>query len=203
MALDPQQQAQLYAAKLRSLVRNRLGFELDDSRGLSDGAIGESDDASAVAYLVEESPRRSLGRAIAAGIDRDADTVHLLCASEAGLVARRASAFSRDIRVWEIRDTELVAASPQPHVVSEAPSADVLGLSADIVAAGADPVVEHGILRGEVRGLEIVRVELFDGAPELRVGVGDFDREAFGLLHGAQPKMDAIAEVVSIVTEQR
>ena len=203
MALDPRQQAQLYAAKLRALTRDHLGFELDDAGGLPDGALGSSRAESAVVYLAETAPGNALGRTLVAANDRGSARVHVLCVDDAPMVARRASAFQQPIDVWAIDESGLSPARVAAHVASNLPSESMMALTADIVAAGADPVVEHGVLLGEVRGLEIVRVENRDGVDELRVGVGDFDREAFGLIHGDVPTMAAVREVVAVVAEQR
>lgn len=68
-----------------------------------------------------------------------------------------------------------------------------------IVEAGAEPVVEHGVLYGEVLGLEVCRV--VDGV--LEVGVGKHDREAHRMIHGDRPVLDALRRAVDIVRTQR
>ncbi len=61
-------------------------------------------------------------------------------------------------------------------------------LRAAAVAAGCDVVVEHGVVIGEVLGLEVARVvEQAGGTPRLEVGVGRHDREAFAIIHGDRP----------------
>ncbi len=91
-----------------------------------------------------------------------------------------------------------------------------------IVAGGATPHVEHGVLFGEVRGLEVCRVvdspttgflgelsELAEHLPadegglRLEVGVGAADREAFQLLHGEVPTVEALVSVVQAVETHR
>ena len=88
-----------------------------------------------------------------------------------------------------------------------------------IVEAGATPHVEHGVLFGEVRGLEVCRVvdrpttgflgelsELIEQPAEgvrLEVGVGAADREAFQLLHGEIPTVEALAGIVAAVEAHR
>ena len=102
-----------------------------------------------------------------------------------------------------------------------------------IEASGATLVVEHGVVTGEVRGLEVCRVVdqpttgYFDedwaaeggepiGALEslaaqqgggngvmVEVGVGGPDREAFRIIHGDLPTVDALAEVVATVAGHR
>ena len=77
----------------------------------------------------------------------------------------------------------------------------------DIEAAGARSVVEHGVVTGEVRGLEVCRVvdvDTGDGAAvRLEVGVGPHDREAFAVIHGDVPTREALAGVVAAVGAAR
>ncbi len=203
MALDPPQQAQFYPAKLRALTRDHLGFELEEVSGMPDGALGWSARASAVVYLAETVVGRALGRTLVSAQDRGAEQIHVICADEAAMVARRAATFKMPVDVWSIGTDGLAAAEPAPHAPSPVLPEATVALTADIVAAGADPVIEHGVLVGEVRGLEIVRAEDRNGVVELGVGVGDFDREVFGLIHGDVPTMEAVREVVETVARHR
>ena len=74
-----------------------------------------------------------------------------------------------------------------------------------IEAGGATPLVEHGVVIGEVRGLEVCRVvdDPHTGAVRLEVGVGAHDREAFAIIHGDVPTVEALAGVVAAVAEHR
>jgi hypothetical protein len=92
-------------------------------------------------------------------------------------------------------------APPPPPPLPEA----AMALVPLIEAAGAAPVVEHGVLTGEVAGLEVCRVfvDPDTGAARLEVGVGAHDREAFQLIHGDVPPVDALAGVVAAVAEHR
>ncbi len=55
-------------------------------------------------------------------------------------------------------------------------------------AAGVDVVVEHGVVTGEVEGLEIARVLVDDDdVATLEIGVGRHDREAFAVMHADRP----------------
>jgi hypothetical protein len=71
-------------------------------------------------------------------------------------------------------------------------------------AAGAEVVVEHGVIFGEIRGLEVARVRVDDdGRAVLDVGVGRFDQEATALLHGHLPTEDALARAIDEVARHR
>ena len=74
-----------------------------------------------------------------------------------------------------------------------------------IAAGGATPLVEHGVVFGEVRGLEVCRVvdRPETGTIALEVGVGVHDREAFAIMHGDVPTLDALTGVVRQVTAVR
>jgi len=95
----------------------------------------------------------------------------------------------------------LVEPLPEPGVTDEAHRAFV-----DlIIEGGASPVEEHGVVAGEVDGLEVCRVvtDAFTGEVRLEVGVGAHDRETFQMLHGARPTVEALADVVRAVALHR
>ena len=105
------------------------------------------------------------------------------------------------IQVWALSGREL---QPVPAgAIAGPPSASEahLALAADIEAAGAASVVEHGVVTGEVRGLEVCRV--VDGpmvaVSASRSASGVHDREAFAIIHGDVPTGAALAGVVAAV----
>jgi len=119
------------------------------------------------------------------------------------VLARRAAAFAAPPMVWLVDGTALVAAEPVDLPV-DPPLDDRLTALVDVIrSAGADPVEEHGVLRGEVLGLEVARAVVVDGDPVLEVGVGKHDREAQGMVHGDEPTADALARVVAMVEGHR
>ncbi len=65
--------------------------------------------------------------------------------------------------------------------------------------AGIDVVVEHGVITGEVAGLEVARVVVDEQGARVEVGVGRHDREAFTMLHGEIPTPEALASVIETV----
>jgi hypothetical protein len=76
-------------------------------------------------------------------------------------------------------------------------------LADELLAAGAEPVVEHGVLRGEVLGLEVARVVVDGEGAYIEVGVGKHDRHAQRLVHGDEPTADALARAVATVAAHR
>jgi hypothetical protein len=105
--------------------------------------------------------------------------------------------------VWRSVEDRVEEAAPAP-VEPPRPLPPEAEVFVDLIrAAGAQPVVEHGVLLGEVLGLEVVRVVLDDLGADLQVGVGRLDREAQRLLHGDRPPGDALAEAVRAVRQRR
>ncbi len=162
--------------------------------------------------LLDRDAARGLGPALAWALRRPnhegVTELHVLAEEATGLLARRAAAFRLPVHVWRLDDRTLVPAIAEPLVPAVGVAADGIEwamLRALIVEAGAQPVVEHGVLSGEVDGLEVCRVvtDAESGATRLEVGIGAHDREAFQLLHGDRPTVEALADVVQFVAEQR
>jgi hypothetical protein len=216
--------SRLLGIKLKALVGDHLGRPVEsEPEGIPRGAALRDDGAAWV--LVEGPAARSLGAALAWSIRHDATSLHLVVEHDTGLLARRAQRFSFPITVWYPQDRVLLAVVPEPLVEPPVPLPEHLGLVPVIEAAGATANVEHGVVVGEVRGLEVCRVvdqptvghfaELGDidleprpaGVTEhgvlLEVGVGANDREAFRLLHGDIPTVEALAAVVDSVLAHR
>jgi hypothetical protein len=155
--------------------------------------------------LVEDDPERGLGPALAWAHRRGADHLHLLAATDTGLLARRAEAFDLSITVWHVDGRALRPAAAEPLPPPPPARSAHLALTTAIEAGGAFPVVEHGVVTGEVYGLEVCRVvdDPVDGRVRLEVGVGAHDREAFALVHGDIPTVEALAGVVRAVAAHR
>src|SRR4051812_23891530 len=129
----------------------------------------------------------------------------IIVEASSGILARRAELFATPIAVLHAIERVLVpaVADPYPPIVEldERHGA----FRSLIEQGGAEPVEEHGVLMGEVRGLEVCRVvtDRDTGEVRLEVGVGAHDREAFALLHGARPTVEALAEVAATVAAHR
>ncbi len=135
--------------------------------------------------------------------------MHLVVPRHAGVVARRAACFAPAPSVWAIEGTALVPAVaesvPVPLVVPPAPE-----LAALLVDADLEVVVEDGMVRGEVLGLEVARIVhgtttagASIDAPVLEVGVGKADRELTGMLHEGMPLGAQLERVAAIVRAHR
>ncbi|HSL74186.1 MAG TPA: hypothetical protein VK853_06955 [Ilumatobacteraceae bacterium] len=220
--------SRLLGVKLRALVGEHLGREPVDPADVGtfpSGAALVVDGAGWV--LVEGNASRSLGGALAWALRQGATALNVVAESDTGLLARRAAHLTFPVSIWFAQDRTLLAAVPEPLADSSPPSDDHLALVEVIAAAGATPNIEHGVVFGEVYGLEVCRVvdeptvghiaelgELdvaaiaaaqgreHDGVL-LEVGVGATDREAFRLLHGEIPTVEALASVVVAVATYR
>ena len=218
-AIDVERRAALNGAKLSGLVAAHWGP--GDRRR---GALG------AAATLVDEGPpapgtatglhgwvlpdgeaARALGPALA-WADRAGVTDLDLVAepgSAAGVLARQAGLFTDGPGVWAIDGTTLTraeAAPPAGRAPAPAP-ADLVDL---LIDAGLEIVVEGGMVRGEVNGLEVARIvhghttagEPID-EPRLEVGVGKADRELTAMVHSGLPAVEQLARVTEIVRSHR
>ena len=201
---DAARLARLNAVKLAALVRDHLGGEPVLSPGEYGGGAALLHGAEAW-VLADASPERSLGGALAWAIRRGASSLHLVADHATGVLARRATWFSFPIQVWHAEGRALLPAVAEPLPTPPEVPAAHRELEPVMVVAGAVPCVEHGVLAGEVHGLEVCRVvdDAVSGAVRLEVGVGAHDREAFLMLHGDRPTADALAEVVAAVAVHR
>lgn len=217
----------LLGIKLSALVTAHLGTGVvpDDLRpsGFPSGAALMAGDSGWV--LVDGSADRALGPALAWAVRRGARELHVVGDTDTGTLARRAQQLQFPISIWFAEGRSLLPAVAEPLPAADEPSAEHLALVEVIEAAGARPNVEHGVVFGEVFGLEVCRVvdepttghiaELgeidvvaladrrgTDGV-SLEVGVGANDREAFRLLHGDLPTVEALASVVDAVSTHR
>lgn len=224
-----QRRSRLLGIQLRALVGDHLGRDdLNIEPGtFPRGAALVVDDTAWV--LIDGPAGRSLGGALAWAIRHDARQLAIVATSDTGTLARRAQRFSFPIAVWFAQERVLLPAVVEPLPAAAAATVEHLDLAAIIESSGATPNVEHGVVFGEVRGLEVCRVvdqptvghfaELgdidlmppsapadalaSDGGLQLEVGVGANDREAFRLLHGDIPTAEALRGVVESVVEFR
>ena len=205
MTIDPARRSALLGIKLATLVRDHAGEAPIAASTLPGGAaltrLGEA------WVLADDAPQRILGQALAwSRRQPDITVLNVLVDSPYGpIVARRAKAFVGDIRVWEVYDRTLLPAAPEPVALVPLVEPQLLALSGEIAAAGADPLCEWGVLVGEVEGLEVCRVVRSDETGEvvLQVGIGAHDREAFAMLHGDRPPLVALQGVVEAVAPHR
>jgi len=166
------------------------------------GAAARRDEVGWV--LADVRPHRALGSALVWADHAGVDQLHLLVDDHAGLLARRATAFEAPPTVWRVLDGGAVVVVGAEPVAERSPLApEVAAFASRMIEAGADVVVEDGILRGEVLGLEVARVVVDDDRTRLEIGVGHHDREAQRMLQGEEPTVAALAAAVTAVRNLR
>jgi hypothetical protein len=200
--VDAARQATLQQAKARALVRDSFGDP--DLTALSVPGGAGFHDATRVWIYAPADGSRALGRALAVAAQRDLPEVHVIVEGDDGDVARRASLMRPPAHLWRVDERVLLPVPPAPLPVEMEPPAGAERLVGILRAAGADVVVEHGVIFGEIKGLEVARVRVADdGEAVLDVGVGRFDQEATALLHGHLPTEEALARAIDEVAAHR
>lgn len=199
--------------KLRALIREHLGLS-DEPAGRAEvfglGAAFVSPDATWM--YIDGTAERGLGPSLAWLLNyvrnesRESMTpLHLVVDRDSGVLARRAALFDLPLQVWHVNDRLLLPAVSEEHLEDVSPNPRHLEFVTMIERAGADVVIEHGVVVGEVLGLEICRVvdDVATGDTRLEVGMGAHDREAFALIHGHVPTEEALASVIETVAQHR
>jgi hypothetical protein len=205
LSTDAERRSRLLSLKLRALVREHLGLESEPQGTPEVFALGAAFVTDAdVWLLIDGDASRSLGPSLAWSSKFERH-VHLLVERDSGVIARRAAFFSTSLTVWHVNEKSLLPAVVEPHLPLVDARESHAALMQVITSAGADAVVEHGIVVGEVRGLEMCRVvdDETTGAARLEVGMGVNDREAFAMVHGDMPTEEAMRTVIEAVARHR
>jgi hypothetical protein len=197
----------LLAAKLRALVAAQLG---PAERVPVDFPGGAGLVAGRQAWLlIDADPLKAFGPALVWADRQEVAEVHLLVEHQASILARRASCFREPPSVWQVDGTALELATPAPAAVA-VDAEPAPALAELLVDADLEVLVEDGIVRGEINGLEVARIvhgHTSTGVPIddplIEVGVGHADRELTAMLHGGLSPVDQLARVAQIVRAQR
>lgn len=205
MTADAERRSRLLSLKLRTLVREHCGDATTDTATpvpFAPGAGLVTDDA--VWVLVDGDARHCLGAVLAWALPKNLP-VHIVAESGTGVLGRRVALFDADVTVWHAEERTLLPAIAEPHPSTPSPSPAHLDFAPLIRTAGADVLVESGVVVGEVMGLEMCRVvdDPVTGSPRLEVGMGAHDREAFAMVHGDLPTEDALRHVIAAVAPHR
>ncbi len=194
----------LLGVKLRALVAEHTGAgSVDDPMVFAPGSALVHDGAAWV--LLDDRPESRLGAAIAWAIRNGAAHLNVVADTATGVLARRAEAFELPIAVWHAEERTLLPAVAEPLSEPSPAPPEHERFRDRIIEGGAAPMVEHGVLFGEVRGLEVGRVvdDVALDVTRLEVGVGAHDREAFQMLHGDVPTAESLARIVDEVRRHR
>lgn len=205
MSADAERRSRLLSLKLRALVREHLGLDSDPvgtPEVFSLGAAFVADDS--VWVLVDGDASRAFGPTLAWS-SKFNRPIHLLVEQDSGVLARRATLFNTSVTVWHVNEKSLLPAVVEPHLPRVDAEESHRALMPLIASSGADALVEHGVVVGEVRGLEMCRVvtDSVSGQAKLEVGMGVNDREAFAMVHGELPTEQALRNVIEAVQVHR
>lgn len=151
-----------------------------------------------------------LGPAMIWALRNGATSLNIFTEHNSGDLARRASFFNFDIDVYKIASDLTVTPAlslPGALPIKEISAADE-SFADFIRSSGAEVTREHGVLAGEVCGLEVCRVVHDDTdtavvESRLEIGVGTHDRETFQLLHGRTATIESLRKVVEEVASKR
>lgn len=124
-------------------------------------------------------------------------------AEVAALLSRRAHAFARPVHVWRVLPPTVLAAEPAGYFPHPDLPRCAAPFAEQLRAQGLEPVVEFGVLTGELLGLEVARVVVEGEEAHLEVGVGSQDRLAHRELEPNRPVEDQLAEVVAMIRRFR
>ena len=198
--------SRLAQLRLRAIVGVRSDVEVSEFGQ----AVGLVVDDVAWVYVTGRH-ERSLGPALMWALRNNAKALKLFSSESAGDLARIATHFDFVIEVFEF-DAAGVACVAMPKIVEKIEVSVADEMFAEFIkSAGADVVREHGVISGEVCGLEVCRVvRAADsgesggaGESELEIGVGAHDRETFKLLHGRTATIESLRKVIAEVAARR
>lgn len=210
--IDPELRARLNLAKLRALVRDHAGAQDVVERPMGalpavlagiDGYVLATGGGGIGAALVW-ARRQELRGALHIFAD-PAPADGSAPASEPGVLARRARFFTLSPAVYAIEGATAALAEPAPHLPPIPARADALAAVEPLREAGAEIVVEHGVVMAEIAGLEIGRVVADpegDGV-HLEMGVGHHDREASHIMEAVLSPQGVRGSVLDVVRSHR
>ncbi len=210
MPIDDERRSRLNQAKLTSIVRDRFGDEPAVTGTFPSGATLLRGDRAFI--LVEDLTARSAGGPLLWASRQGATSVDLIVDDPKAVpavvadVARRLGEFDLAAACWRVEGTDLVAvdAGPIPEVLDPPAEGEAEALVEILHAADLEVVVEQGIVRGEVLGLEVARITPDDESGfRLDVGVGKFDQVAAAMMYAEKSTADALDTVVGVVRSLR
>jgi hypothetical protein len=201
--VDESRRGRLLAVKLAALARDHGAGQALQTIPFALGAAATDGDVGWV--LLDDRQQRGLGPALAWAVRAGVSQLQVLAEEGTGTLARRAASFRFPIEVWHVAERVLLPAISEPLPLQLEIPATHNSFRSLIEQGGATPAVEHGVLIGEIRGLEVCRVvtDADSGQARLEVGIGQHDREAFQMLHGDVPTIEALAQVVAAVSPHR
>lgn len=228
MAVSDERRRALRAAALVGLIRSIDGDHVEAAEVASAGTVaaGVVRDGLADVLVTSGAPAVVAGAVLWAD-RRGARALRLIVDEPERGAALPVGSTPTDARRWASRfdlATEVLArVGPTAVPVGDGevdtaggavpsgaePAADDPTLRALLSAAGLEVVEEHGVVTGELLGLEVARLVVWpessggDGLVHLETGVGRFDRDATAAVRADEPPDVALRRVVAQVGAHR
>ncbi len=165
---------------------------------VGDGIAIVEPEAGRVVYLAYgEGQAGALGSAVILASSRGISDVAVLYddPGAAAAATRRATALRPAPTVRLVQGRDLTQLEPAPLPETQPPIEPPDGFIDLCGWATVDPILEDGIWRGEILGLEVVRA----GDTGIEIGVGRLDREAGLILHADRPPVENLRSVAETV----
>lgn len=209
MTLGADQRTRLLRTKLAALaaqvgLTDATAEDLGASVALVGGGHG--------AVLVDEPGAAAVAGAVLWAVRRELDALTVFTDSDGGRLARWAAYLQvgdRPIQVRTVQGGGSVEAAPDPVPVPPPPPSVPDELLEPLRELGVEIVVEHGVVRGEVLGLEVARLVPWpvevggDGELHLEAGVGRFDRDAVAAVRPDEAPAESLRRTVEQVRVHR
>lgn len=202
MTIDSDRLGGLARTKLEVLVRRAFPEITANAESFNAGAAICQNEAAFV-YLTDSS-LSPLAAALAWGDSRGCTDLHVIVDAADAELALQIRGLEPVPSAWQAVGTDLLALDLSARLVIPEVPEQVTAKSSLLTDAGCDPVIEHGVLIGEVLGLEVARVVVEqDGEAVVRVGVGLYDQDAHALIHARSSIEDRLRQVVAEVRRHR
>lgn len=202
MSLDAERLGNLARIKLEGLVRRAFPDVTSPAESFNAG-VGIAHGDRAFVHLIEDAPS-PMAAALAWGARRDASELHVIVDAPDHVLTLQARGLHPSPTVWQAVEIDLrPMVDTGPVTALDVP--DVVVAQVPVLeAAGCDVVIEHGLIIGEILGVEVARIAVeVDGRAQVRVGVGLYDQEAHALVHAGAGVAERLDQVVAEVRRHR
>jgi len=213
MSTNDSHALRLAGVRLRTLISTQAAdVEIQPQQVVEFGSAVGVVSQNIAWVLLTSRHEHGLGPAMIWALRNSATELKIFTEQHASDLARRASFFNFKIAIYETSASAAAVmgaalALPLAVAVKTISAADE-SFTDFIRSSGAEITREHGVLAGEVCGLEVCRVvhETADSQiaeSRLEIGVGTHDRETFQLLHGRTATIESLRKVVDEVASKR
>ena len=183
---------------MASLGRDHFGLQSPRTTSLP-GAAGAVADDRAIA-LISQPTTTVVGGVLLWAQQAAAVLESVIVDGEAGLVEQWLDGFDPRPAVFGLDGN--LPVEPVPPADRRARPAPAVPPAFDL--ADVEVVIEDGVVRAEVDGLEVARLVVHeDGEARLEVGVGHYDRAGHQVMSAARPVDETLGEVVTAVRASR